>query len=111
MADTTLYAFDYADSQALLAGVGATKPGGSIGSDLVSTADTILAFATSAITARAGTTLGVGTARAKQISDARVLSDLYSTDIEVLNAGSAVANGAMLKCFRVGNRWLAVEIC
>jgi hypothetical protein len=70
-----------------------------------------LAVATSAITARAGTTLGVGTARAKQISDARVLSDLYATDIEVLNAGSAIANAAMLKCFRVGNRWLAVEIC
>ena len=111
MADTTLYAFDYADSQALLAGVGATKPSGSIGSDLVSTADTILAVATSTITARAGTTLGVGTARAKQISDARVLSDLYSTDIEVLNAGSAIPSGASLICFRVGNRWMGVEIC
>jgi hypothetical protein len=55
--------------------------------------------------------LGVGTARAKQISDARVLSDLYSTDIEVLNAGSAIANGASLICFRVGNRWIAVEVC
>jgi hypothetical protein len=111
MADTTLYAFNYPDGQALLGGIGATKPSGSIGSDLVSTADIILAVATSAITARAGTALGVGTARAKQISDARVLSDLYSTDIEVLNAGSAIANAAMLKCFRVGNRWLAVEIC
>jgi hypothetical protein len=111
MADTTLYANNYADSQALLGMIGATKPSGSIGSDLVSTADTILAVATSAITARAGTTLGVGTARAKQISDARVLSDLYATDIEVLNAGSAIANGANLICFRVGNRWLAVEIC
>jgi hypothetical protein len=111
MADTTLYAFDYADSRALLAGIGATKPSGSISSDLVSTADTILAVATSTITAKAVNTLGVGTARAKQISDARVLSDLYATDIEVLNAGSAIANGASLICFRVGNRWLAVEIC
>jgi hypothetical protein len=111
MADTTLYAFDYADSQALLGGIGAKKPSGSISSDLVSTADTILAFATSTFTARGGTTLGVGTARAKQISDARVLSDLYSTDIEVLNAGSAIANGASLICFRVGNRWIAVEVC
>jgi hypothetical protein len=111
MADTTLYAFNNADSQALLGMIGATKPSGSISSDLVSTADTILAVATSTITARAVNTLGVGTARAKQISDARVLSDLYATDIEVLNAGSAIANSAMLKCFRVGNRWLAVEIC
>jgi hypothetical protein len=70
-----------------------------------------LAVATSTITARAGTTLGVGTARAKQISDARVLSDLYATDIEVLNAGSAIPNGASLICFRVGNRWIGVEIC
>jgi hypothetical protein len=111
MSDTTLYAFNNADSQALLGMIGATKPSGSIESDLVSTADTILAFATSTITARAGTTLGVGTARAKQISDARVLSDLYATDIEVLNAGSAIPSGASLICFRVGNRWIAVEIC
>jgi hypothetical protein len=111
MADTTLYAFNNADSQALLGMIGATKPSGSISSDLVSTADTILAVATSTITARAGTTLGVGTASAKQISDAKVLSNLFGSDIEVLNAGSAIANGASLICFRVGNRWLAVEIC
>jgi hypothetical protein len=111
MSDTTLYAFNNADSQALLGMIGATKPSGSIESDLVSTADILVAVATSTITARAGTTLGVGTARAKQISDARVLSDLYATDIEVLNPGSAIANGVSLICFRAGNRWLAVEIC
>jgi hypothetical protein len=111
MADTTLYAFNNADSQALLGMIGATKPSGSISSDLVSTADTLVAVATSTITARSGTTLGVGTASAKQISDARVLSNLFDSDIEVLNAGAAISNGAMLKCFRVGNRWLAVEIC
>jgi hypothetical protein len=55
--------------------------------------------------------LGVGTASAKQISDARVLSNLFGSDIEVLNAGSAIPSGASLICFRVGNRWLAVEIC
>ena len=80
-------------------------------SDAVSTADTLVAVATSTITARADTTLGVGTASAKQISDARVLSNLFDSDIEVLNAGATIASGAMLKCFRVGNRWLAVEIC
>jgi hypothetical protein len=39
------------------------------------------------------------------------LSNLFDSDIEVLNAGTTIANGAILKCFRVGNRWLAVEIC
>jgi hypothetical protein len=39
------------------------------------------------------------------------LSDLYSTDIEVLNAGSAIPSGRSLICFRVGNRWIGVEIC
>ena len=111
MADTTLYAFNNADSQALLRGIGATKPSGSISSDLVSNADIILAVATSTITARAGTTLGVGTASAKQISDARVLSNLFDSDIEVLNAGTAIPSGRNLVCFRVGNRWLGVEIC
>jgi hypothetical protein len=91
--------------------IGATKPSGSISSDLVSNADIILAVATSAITARAGTTLGVGTASAKQISDARVLSNLFDSDIEVLNAGTAIPSGRNLVCFRVGNRWLGVEIC
>jgi hypothetical protein len=70
-----------------------------------------LAVATSNITARAGTTLGVGTASAKQISDARVLSNLFDSDIEVLNAGTAIPSGRNLVCFRVGNRWLGVEIC
>jgi len=111
MADTTLYAFSNADSQALLGMIGATKPSGFISSDLVSTADIILAVATSAITARAGTTLGAGTASAKQISDSKVLSDLYDSDIEVLNSGSAIPSGASLICFRVGNRWMGVEIC
>jgi hypothetical protein len=78
---------------------------------LVSNADILVAVATSAITARAGTTLGVGTASAKQISDARVLSNLFDSDIEVLNPGSAIASGASLICFRSGNRWLAVEVC
>jgi hypothetical protein len=111
MSDTTLYAFNNADSQALLGMIGQKAQGGSMLSDAVSTADILVAVATSTITARAGTTLGVGTASAKQISDARVLSNLFDSDIEVLNAGTTIASGAMLKCFRVGNRWLAVEIC
>jgi hypothetical protein len=40
-----------------------------------------------------------------------VLSNLFGSDIEVLNAGSAIPNGASLICFRVGNRWIGVEVC
>jgi hypothetical protein len=36
---------------------------------------------------------------------------LYDSDIEVLNSGSAIPSGASLICFRVGNRWIGVEIC
>jgi hypothetical protein len=38
-----------------------------------------------------------------------VLSDLFT--IDVVNPGSAIANASTLICFRVGNRWVAVEIC
>jgi hypothetical protein len=69
----------------------------------------LIAVATSTITARAGTTLGTGTAKVKRITDANVLEDLY--DVNVVNMGSAIANGAYLKLFRVGNKFSAVEIC
>jgi hypothetical protein len=109
MANETLYAFNEADSQALLQSIGAKASGGSNQPDHVSTSDTLLATATSTITGRAGTTLGTGTAMAKQISSAGVLSDLFT--IDVVNPGSAIANASTLFCFRVGNRWVAVEIC
>jgi hypothetical protein len=109
MANETLYAFNESDSQALLQGIGGKVSGGQNGNDHVSTADTLLATATSTITARAGATLGTGTAMAKQISATGVLSDLFS--INVVNPGTAISSNATLICFRVGARWVAVEIC
>ena len=109
MANETLYAFNESDSQELLKGIGKKASGGSNQTDHVSTADTLLATATSVITGRSGTTLGTGTAMAKQISSAGVLSDLFA--IDVVNPGSAIADASSLICFRVGNRWVAVEIC
>ena len=69
----------------------------------------MIAVSTSTITARAGTTLGTGTAKVKRISDANVVEDLY--DVDVVNMGSAIASGAYIKLFRVGNKFSAVEIC
>lgn len=109
MANETLYAFNESDSQEILRGIGAKASGGQNGTDHVSTADALIAIATSTITARSSMTLGTGTAMAKQISSAGVLTDLFA--IDVVNMGSAIANGAFLLCFRVGNRWSAVEVC
>ena len=110
MANETLYAFNESDSQALLQSIGAKASGGQNGNDHVSTADTVLAFATSNLTARVGNTLGTGTAKAKQISSTAVLSDLF--DINVVNpAASVIVSGSVLICFRAGSRWVAVEIC
>ena len=109
MADETLYSFNYADSQALLAQIGSSKSGGGSKSDAISDNAIYIGVATSIITARAGTTLGTGTAMLKQVSDANVLSDLHS--VAVVNAGSAIANSASLLVFRSGNKFVAVEVC
>ena len=109
MADETLYSFNYADSQALLAQIGPSKSGGGSKSDAISDNAIYIGIATSIITARAGTTLGTGTAMLKQVSDANVLSDLHS--VSVVNAGSAIGSGKFCKVFRIGNKLFAVEIC
>ena len=109
MADESLYAFNYSDSQSLLSGIGKKREGGQIASDAISDNTTYIGVSTSAITARAGTTVGSGTAQLKWVNDAGVLQDLNT--VAVSNAGSAIANGSHLKVFRVGNRFFAVEIC
>ena len=109
MANETLYAFNESDSQALLQSIGGKASGGQNGNDHVSTADILVAVATSIITAKAGNAVGTGTAKAKQIQSNGTLADLF--DIDVVNTGSAIPNSANLICFRVGNRWLAVELC
>jgi hypothetical protein len=109
MADESLYAFNYSDSQAILLGIGKKREGGQIASDAISDNAIYIGVATTAITARASTTLGTGTAMLKRISDVNVLSDLHS--VSVVNAGSAISNGAHLLVFRSGNKFAAVEIC
>ena len=109
MADETLYSFNYADSQALLAQIGPSKSGGGSKSDAISDNAIYIGIATSIITARAGTTLGTGTAMLKQTSDANTISDLHS--VNVVNAGSQIGSGKFIKVFRIGNKLFAVEIC
>jgi hypothetical protein len=109
MPDEVLYAFNDADSLELLRIIGSGSSTGGNSDPTQQTADCLIAVATSTITARAGTTLGTGTAKVKRITDANVLEDLY--DVNVVNMGSAIANGAYLKLFRIGNKFSAVEIC
>jgi hypothetical protein len=109
MADETLYAFNYSDAEALLAGIGKKRQGGQIASDAISDNTIYIGVATTAITARSGTTVGSGTAQLKYTGSSGVLQNLYS--VTVNNAGASIANGADLMVFRAGNRFFAVEIC
>jgi hypothetical protein len=109
MPDEVLYAFNDADSLELLRMIGSGSSTGGNSDPTQQTADCLIAVSTSTITARAGTTLGTGTAKVKRISDANVVEDLY--DVDVVNMGSAIASGAYIKLFRVGNKFSAVEIC
>jgi hypothetical protein len=109
MPDEVLYAFNDADSLELLRMIGSGSSTGGNSNPTQQTADCLIAVATSTITARAGTTLGTGTAKVKRISDANVATDLH--DVDVINVGAAITNGAWLMLFRVGNKFSAVEIC
>ena len=109
MADETLYAFNYSDSEALLAGIGKKREGGQVGSDAISDNTIYIGVATTAITARSGTTVGSGTAQLKYTDSSGALQNLHL--VTVNNAGAAIANGAHLMVFRAGNRFFAVELC
>jgi len=109
MPDEVLYAFNDSDSLELLRMIGSGSSTGGNSDPTQQTADCLIAVSTSTITARAGTTLGTGTAKVKRISDANVLTDLY--DVNVVNMGSTILEGSYLKLFRVGNKFSAVEIC
>lgn len=109
MADEVLYAFNDADSTELLRLIGGKTSSGGNSDPTQQTADCLIAVATSTITARAGTTLGTGTAMVKQISSANVLSDLY--EVDVVNCGTLIDSGAFVKLFRIGNKFSAVELC
>jgi hypothetical protein len=107
--DDLLYAFGEADTEQIKRMLGGSTP--AAGSPLAepAAAPCLIAVATSTITARVGTTLGTGTANVKWIDDSGVLQ--AGSDVDVVNLGSAIANGAYIKLFRVGNRLSAVEIC
>lgn len=109
MADETLVAFSPSDANELLKLIKGQLSGGSVSNDAISDNATWIAVATSTITARSGSTLGTGTAQIKYIDNANTLQNLFTTD--VVNMGSAIANGAHMKAFRVGNKISVVEIC
>ena len=111
MADTDLYAFNKADSLALLGMLGGGNSAGTMVDPKMQVADIYIAVATSTITARAGTTLGTGTARLKYIDGSNVLQNAFSSDHSVVNSGSAIANGAYVLAFRCGTKYAVVELC
>lgn len=115
----TLYAFNKADSTELLRTIGKDAALGAGGARVENLGfDIRLGVTTSTITARSGTTLGSGSVQWKKINVSYVVSTLSLDQIggtasgaTVLNAGSAIASGAYVICFRVGDKWIAVEVC
>ena len=109
MADDLIVGFSDSDAQELLKLIKRQNSGGSISNDAISDNVNWIAVATSTITARVGSTLGTGTAQVKWIDSSNVLHNLFTTS--VVNMGSAIAEGAYCKAFRVGNKISVVEIC
>jgi hypothetical protein len=109
MPDEVLYAFNDADSTELLRLIGGKISSGGNGDSVQQSADCLIAITDGAITARAGTTLGTGQASVQRIDDAGVATNMYKVD--VLNAGTRILDDAWVMLFRVGNRFLAVEVC
>lgn len=110
MADA-VFGFTRKDAEALLRLINEeTQQTGNITNTYDATA-CYLGIATSAISAyNSGTlTLGNGQAQFKAISSAGVISDTWSGT--VYNFGSAIANGAKLMIWRVGDKHVAVEVC
>jgi hypothetical protein len=121
MADETetLYAFNKADSTELLRTIGKEVTAGASGPSVgVLGFDIRLGVTTGTVTARSGTTLGSGPVQWKKIDGSYVVSTLSMDQIggtasgaTVLNAGSVISSGAYVLCFRVGDKWIAVEVC
>jgi hypothetical protein len=61
------------------------------------------------ITAKAGSVLGSGTVAVKYIDNADTLQTLW--DVTAKNPGSEIASGRTVIIWRVGNKWIAVEVC
>jgi hypothetical protein len=61
------------------------------------------------ITAKSGSVLGSGTVAVKYIDDADTLQTLFN--VTAKNPGTEIASGATVIIWRVGNKWIAVEVC
>lgn len=121
MADESemLYAFNKSDSTELLRVIGKD---GTSGADInkanFPSFDIRLGIASGTITARSGAKLGVGTVTMKKFDVTGTVSTLElvkagtpSSSLTVWNPGSEILSGAYVICFRVGDKWLAVEVC
>ena len=109
MAEEVYYALGEGEAEKLRGLLGGSDPQASGPTKASEPASVLIAVTTSTITARAGTTLGTGTAQAKWINSSNVLQNNMTLD--VLNPGSAIASGAYVLLFRTGGKWLAVEVC
>ena len=115
----TMYAFNKADSTELLRTIGKEGSSGAAGATVQNPGfDIRLGVTTSIITARSGTTLGHGSVQWKKIDGSYVVSTLTLDQIGggasgtiALNTGAAIASGAYVLCFRVGDKWIGVEVC
>lgn len=109
MSAEILFAFNKSDADGLVQLLKAKNGRGSNTVSAPEPANCLVGVAITTISARAGTTLGSGSVQAKYIDDSDVLQN-YRT-FNVLNPGSAIANGSYVLLFRSGRNWLAVEVC
>lgn len=114
-----LYAFNKADSTELLKTIGRKVTDGANGQSWDTLPfDTRLGVTSGSITARSGSTLGTGTVTLKKFDGSGVVSTMTlanmggtTSSITVWNAGTAISSGTYVLCFRVGDKWIAVEVC
>jgi hypothetical protein len=108
MADA-VFGFTRKDAEALLRLIGGETDQTANSRDTYDATACYLGAATTAITAYASGTLGSGTAQFKSIDTANTLSNTWTGT--VYNYGSAIASGARIIIWRVGDKHVAVEVC